>query len=145
MFVFFGHSDKFMFWQSMQKAYASEITDHLSSLGLYADVDNSDNTLPKKIRNGEISQYNFILGNIWVFTSFFWKSPIIFSAVVGQEELDARSVNVRNRDDVGTKARGTILPLDTVVNQLVTLKKSRSLENKLVWSCILIREYKSNY
>ncbi len=52
--------------------------------------------------------------------------------VVGQEELDARSVNVRNRDDTGTKARGTILPLDTVVNQLVALKKSRSLENKLV-------------
>lgn len=70
----------------------------------------------------------------WVtseFSPFCLEKPIIF-AVVGQEELDARSVNVRNRDDVGTKARGTILPLDTVVNQLVTLKKSRSLENKLV-------------
>jgi threonyl-tRNA synthetase len=41
-------------------------------------------------------------------------------------------VNVRNRDDAGTKARGTILPLGTVVDQLVALKKSRSLENKLV-------------
>ena len=58
----------------MQKAYAAEITDHLSSLGLYADVDNSDNTLPKKIRNGEIAQYNFILGNIWVFTHFFFEN-----------------------------------------------------------------------
>ena len=52
-------------------------------------------------------------------------------AVVGQEELDSRSVNVRNRDDVGTKARGTVIPLDTIAKQLETLKKIRSLENKL--------------
>src|SRR4051794_3843773 len=45
-----------------QKEYAAEISDRLSSLGLYADVDNGENTLPKKIRNGEIAQYNFILG-----------------------------------------------------------------------------------
>ncbi|KIM36149.1 hypothetical protein M413DRAFT_20609 [Hebeloma cylindrosporum] len=95
------------------KDYAAEITDRLSSLGLFADVDNGENTLPKKIRNGEIAQYNFIL-------------------VVGQEELDARSVNVRNRDDVGTKAKGEMVSLDKIVEQLVDLKKSRSLENKLL-------------
>ncbi|KAF8884216.1 tars protein [Gymnopilus junonius] len=95
------------------KDYATEVTDKLSSLGLYADVDNGDNTLPKKIRNGEIAQYNFIL-------------------VVGQEELDARSVNVRNRDDVGTKNKGEMVKLDTIVEQLAELKKSRRLENKLL-------------
>ncbi|CAA7269894.1 unnamed protein product [Cyclocybe aegerita] len=94
------------------KEYAAEIAGRLEALGLFADVDNGDNTLPKKIRNGEIAQYNFIL-------------------VVGQEELDARSVNVRNRDDVGTKAKGEMVPLDTVVDQLVALRKSRSLNNKL--------------
>lgn len=52
--------------------------------------------------------------------------------VVGQEELDARSVNVRNRDDVGTKAKGEMVLLDKIVEQLVDLKKSRSLENKLL-------------
>ena len=52
--------------------------------------------------------------------------------VVGQEELDSRSVNVRNRDDVGTKARSEIIKLDTVTEQLVNLKKTRSLQNKLV-------------
>ncbi len=46
----------------IQKDYAGQIVDRLSALGLYAEVDNSDNTLPKKIRNGEISQTNFILG-----------------------------------------------------------------------------------
>jgi len=52
--------------------------------------------------------------------------------VVGQEELDARSVNVRNRDDVGTKAKGEMVSLDKIVEQLVELKKLRSLENKLL-------------
>lgn len=53
-------------------------------------------------------------------------------SVVGQEELDARSVNVRNRDDVGTKARSETIPLDEIVQKLVSLKKNRSLQNKLV-------------
>jgi len=85
--------------------------------------------LPKKIRNGEIAQYNFILGVSQSTNSLTLTD--VHSVVVGQEELDARSVNMRNRDDAGTKARGTILPLDLVVDQLVALKKSRSLENKL--------------
>ncbi|CCM03110.1 uncharacterized protein FIBRA_05230 [Fibroporia radiculosa] len=95
------------------KEYASEIGQKLSDHGFFADVDNGENTLPKKIRNGEIAQYNFIL-------------------VVGQQELDSRSVNVRNRDDVGTKAQGKMVPLDTIIQQLLALKANRSLENKLV-------------
>ncbi|KAG9307924.1 hypothetical protein JVU11DRAFT_12894 [Chiua virens] len=95
------------------KEYAQEIADTLSALGLFADVDNGADTLPKKIRNGEIAQYNFLL-------------------VVGQEELDSRSVNVRNRDDVGTKAKGEMVPLDEVTAKLVALKQSRRIENKLV-------------
>ena len=59
-------------------------------------------------------------------------SYTIIQPVVGQEELDARSVNVRNRDDIGTKAKGEMVSLDKTVEQLVELKKSRSLENKLV-------------
>ncbi|EKM78406.1 hypothetical protein AGABI1DRAFT_60603 [Agaricus bisporus var. burnettii JB137-S8] len=95
------------------KEYASEVARRLTDHELWADVDNGENTLPKKIRNGEIAQYNFII-------------------VVGQEELDARSVNVRNRDDVGTKARSETIPLDEIVQKLVSLKKNRSLQNKLV-------------
>jgi Anticodon binding domain len=45
-----------------QKEYASEVANRLSELGFYAEVDNGENTMPKKIRNGEIAQYNFILG-----------------------------------------------------------------------------------
>ncbi|KIJ63654.1 hypothetical protein HYDPIDRAFT_175966 [Hydnomerulius pinastri MD-312] len=95
------------------KEYAQEIADKLAALGLFADVDNGADTLPKKIRNGEIAQYNFLL-------------------VVGQEELDSRSVNVRNRDDVGTKSKGEMVSLEEVTNKLVVLKNTRSIENKLV-------------
>lgn len=52
-------------------------------------------------------------------------------AVVGQEELDNRSVNVRNRDDVGTKAKTAMVPLDVIIDKLVRLKTSRSLQNAL--------------
>jgi len=95
------------------QAYAAEVHAKLCSLGLFADVDNGENTLNKKIRNGEIAQYNFIL-------------------VVGQDELDKRSVNVRNRDDVGTKARSEIVELDVICDQLINLKASRSLKNQLI-------------
>ncbi|KAG2035579.1 hypothetical protein BDR03DRAFT_899737 [Suillus americanus] len=95
------------------KEYAQEIATRLSDLGLFADVDNGADTLPKKIRNGEIAQYNFIL-------------------VVGQEELDSRSVNVRNRDDVGTKSKGEMAPIVEIEQKLLALKQSRSLANKLV-------------
>jgi len=94
------------------REYASGIVAELSERGLFADVDNGADTLPKKIRNGEIAQYNFIL-------------------VVGQEELDSRSVNVRNRDDVGTKAKTAMVPLNVIIDKLVRLKASKSLKNVL--------------
>ena len=76
-------------------------------------MDNGENTLQKKIRNGELAQYNFIL-------------------VVGQEELDGEAVNVRNRDDVGEKkTRAATVPLDILIERLTTLKRSRSLSNKI--------------
>ncbi|KAH7882947.1 hypothetical protein F5I97DRAFT_1938851 [Phlebopus sp. FC_14] len=95
------------------REYAQQVADKLQGLGLFADVDNGADTLPKKIRNGEVSQYNFIL-------------------VVGQEELDSQSVNVRNRDDVGTKSKGEMVPLQEVGDKLVALKDSKSIKNKLV-------------
>lgn len=55
-----------------------------------------------------------------------------YMIVVGQEELDGRSVNVRNRDDVGTKAKGQMIPLEEVVQKLVALKSSRSLKNQII-------------
>jgi len=45
-----------------QYDYAEEVKDKLWNVGLYADVDNGTDTLNKKIRNGEVAQYNFIFG-----------------------------------------------------------------------------------
>ncbi|KAG1147112.1 hypothetical protein G6F37_002875 [Rhizopus arrhizus] len=114
---------KFPFWLSPRQIqvipvaaaffdYAQEITTQLIGMGVYADADLSDNTLNKKIRNAELAHYNFIF-------------------VVGGEEASTRSVNVRNRDDVGTKAKGKTIPLDEVLNNVQKLKDSKSLENKL--------------
>jgi threonyl-tRNA synthetase len=116
----------------LQKEYAQEIADKLSALGLFADVDNGADTLPKKIRNGELAQYNFLLGASRLRISSVPHGNTFLVSVVGQEELDGRSVNVRNRDDVGTKSKGEMVPLDEVTAKLVALKSSRRIENKLV-------------
>ena len=65
------------------------------------------------------------------YSAFVDPCSVGFGVVVGQEELDSRSVNVRNRDDVGTKARTETLPLDVIVEKLSALKEVRSLHNKL--------------
>jgi threonyl-tRNA synthetase len=47
-----------------QYEYAEEVKNILWNVGLYADVDNGTDTLNKKIRNGELAQYNFIFGTL---------------------------------------------------------------------------------
>jgi hypothetical protein len=49
---------------SRQYDYAGEVKNKLWDVGLYADVDNGTDTLNKKIRNGELAQYNFIFGTL---------------------------------------------------------------------------------
>ncbi|KAJ1301028.1 hypothetical protein OPQ81_003449 [Rhizoctonia solani] len=96
------------------KDYASEVHQKLWDAGLFTDIDLTGDTLPKKIRNAEIAQYNFIV-------------------VVGEAEANVRAVNVRNRDDVGNKQRqDEVIPLDNFITKLVSLKTERRLENKLL-------------
>ncbi|KAF8314414.1 tars protein [Clavulina sp. PMI_390] len=92
--------------------YASEVQKLLWDAGLFADVDNGTETFKKKIRNGEVAQYNFLL-------------------VVGEDEMKARAVNVRNRDVVDSKARTPTIPLDEVLQKMLKLKEERRLENSL--------------
>ncbi|SCV74133.1 BQ2448_6565 [Microbotryum intermedium] len=95
------------------KEYASKLQARLWELGFFADADLSDATLPKKVRNGEIAQYNFIF-------------------VVGSEEVESGSVNIRNRDDVGVKGKTEVIQFDKVCQMLKGLKDERRLENKLI-------------
>nr|CCC90392.1 putative threonyl-tRNA synthetase [Trypanosoma congolense IL3000] len=61
-------------------AYAQKVRDMFFAAGFFADVDSSNATLDKKIRNAELVRYNFIF-------------------VVGQEEEESQTVNVRTRDN----------------------------------------------
>lgn len=93
--------------------YASEVKDRLWSMGFYSEVDLGPDTLPKKIRNAEIAQWNFIF-------------------VVGTAEKESKSVNIRNRDDAGQKARNDeTVQLDKALQLLTQLKDERRIENKL--------------
>jgi len=75
--------------------YASSVRDRIHAEGFYIDVDNSDDQLKKKIRNAQLAQYNYIL-------------------VVGAEEMENGTVNVRTRDNVvhGTRS------IDEMLQQL---------------------------
>ncbi|KAJ5706954.1 hypothetical protein N7488_006755 [Penicillium malachiteum] len=92
--------------------YAEELQKIFRADKLNADIDIGPNTLQKKIRNGQLAQYNFIL-------------------VVGANEKTDRAVNVRNRDDPATQKQGVMIPLDEVRVKFKALRKERRLENSL--------------
>lgn len=92
--------------------YVEEVQKQLRSKGLHADIDVSGNTMQKKIRTGQLALYNFIF-------------------VVGAEERDSKTVNIRNRDDQATQQRGEVIPLADAITKLVALRDERRLENKI--------------
>lgn len=90
--------------------YAQEVQKIFHAAGIFIDVDLSGNTLQKKIRTGQLSQYNFIF-------------------VVGDEEMKGRQVNVRWRDDTSAQDRGKPIALDEAVEKLKALKADRGSYN----------------
>ncbi|XP_021842004.1 threonine--tRNA ligase, mitochondrial 1-like [Spinacia oleracea] len=60
-------------------AYAHEVCDQIHKAGYHVDVDTSDKTINKKVREAQMSQYNYIL-------------------VVGEKDAENRVVTVRVRD-----------------------------------------------
>ncbi|KAF9423949.1 threonyl-tRNA synthetase [Podila epigama] len=104
--------------------YADKVRQQLHDAGFYADVDLSDATLNKKIRNAELSLYNFIF-------------------VVGAEEEQSGSVNVRCRDmDVSLeeapvnerakgKGKGEVRALSEVIEKLQMLRESKGKVSRI--------------
>jgi threonyl-tRNA synthetase len=88
--------------------YVLEVQKIFRAQGMHADVDISGNTMPKKLRTGALAQYNFLF-------------------VVGAQEIETRTVNVWNRDDPATHAKGALVPLDTAVEKLIQLRESRAI------------------
>merc|ERR1711981_37768 len=84
--------------------YGRQVADDLYAAGIEAEFDTTDNTLNKKIRNAQIEGFNF-------------------QFVVGEKEMDNKSVNIRTRDN---KQHGEH-KIDWVINRLVELKQKRIL------------------
>jgi len=60
--------------------YAYKVQQLIHDAGYYVDVDDSSRTFNKKVREAQVAQYNYIL-------------------VVGQQEMEANTVNVRTREN----------------------------------------------
>lgn len=87
--------------------YAVEVQASLRAKGFHADADLTGNTMQKKIRTGQLQQYNFI----WV---------------VGAQESETGTVNIRDRDDQATQQRGEVVKLDEAVQKLESLRTSKA-------------------
>nr|XP_043627753.1 threonine--tRNA ligase, mitochondrial 1-like [Erigeron canadensis] len=61
------------------QAYGQQVKDQIDEAGYYVDIDTSDRTIQKKVREAQLAQYNYIL-------------------VVGEEEANNGKVSVRVRD-----------------------------------------------
>ena len=72
--------------------YAQEVQKQVRLAGFFVDVDLSHRTLPKMVREAQVAQYNYIL-------------------VVGKEEMEKGTVNIRTRDNVvqGSKTIAELL------------------------------------
>ena len=86
-------------------SYAEEVQQIVHDAGFYVDVEDSSKTFNKKIRESQVAQYNFIL-------------------VVGQVEMESRTVNIRTRDN---EVHGTV-SLDEAV------KKFKDLASQYKWT-----------
>ena len=51
--------------------------------------------------------------------------------MVGAQEKESRSVNIRNRDDQETQSKGELIPLDEAIGKLKALRKERRLINSI--------------
>ncbi|KAB8342993.1 hypothetical protein FH972_022587 [Carpinus fangiana] len=88
--------------------YCLEVQKLLRSKGMHVDVDLSGNTMQKKIRQGQLSAYNFTF-------------------VLGVSEKENRSVNIRDRDDQGTQTKAEEIPLQAAVEKLEKLREERTM------------------
>ncbi|KAG5420241.1 THS1 [Candida metapsilosis] len=78
----------------------------------YCDVDVSGNTLPKKVRSGQLMQYNFIF-------------------IVGAEEEENYGVNIRNRDIPEEQGKNPMVSVDSVIQSMLKLREEKRSDNKL--------------
>ncbi len=86
--------------------YAHEVASQIRQAGFYVDVDDSSESVSKKVRNAQLAQINYIL-------------------TVGDQELENRTVNLRTRDNV---VRGE-QQVPALLQVMTTEKKERALQS----------------
>ena len=80
--------------------YCEEVRAKLHKEGFYAEVDVSKNTFNKKVRSAQVDQYNFQM-------------------VVGKNEIENGSVNIRTRENEVKGLRARFCVLDYLLLKLV--------------------------
>ena len=176
--------------------YVLEVQAIFREHGMHVDSDISGNTMQKKIRTGQLQQYNFIFGifkfffifgpslllpfsftlsgflpscysfsalsthrvlfipfPLPIFCPFTVQPPLLLeiftstathvqtcadltnlfsnASVVGAQERDSRTINIRNRDDPSTQAKGDLIPINEAIEKLERLRSSRALVSSL--------------
>jgi len=92
--------------------YVLELQAKFRQERMHVDVDLSGNTMQKKIRTAQLQQYNFIF-------------------VVGAQEKEKGSVNIRNRDIPETQKMGDLIPVDEAIRRMCRLRDERKLDSNL--------------
>ncbi|KAI6932464.1 hypothetical protein KC355_g16199, partial [Hortaea werneckii] len=92
--------------------YVLELQAKFRQERMHVDVDVSGNTMQKKIRTAQLQQYNFIF-------------------VVGAQEKEKGSVNIRNRDIPETQKMGELIPVDEAIRRMCRLRGERKLDSNL--------------
>ena len=85
-----------------------------------------------KRRLGLVSCNSTILSLVRIF--ILWRNGLDADElllVVGAQERDSRTVNIRNRDDQATQAKGDLIPLDEAIAKLAKLRDGRGLVNAI--------------
>ncbi len=86
------------------ESYARELEQKFKDAGLHVDVDASNESVSKKVRNAQLSQINYML-------------------TIGDQEVEHKTINVRTRDN---KVHGEVNP-DQFLQTLLQEKKERKL------------------
>ena len=99
--AFFSQSSR----SSQFEGAAESVLAQLKDAGFAVEMDSSEETLNKRIRNAQLIGFNFI-------------------AVVGAKERDSNTVSVRERQQGEEAAKQSVLPVSDFIAQLKSLKTS---------------------
>lgn len=117
------YSGKFPLWLSPHQVriinvadrhapYAKEVAANLKGKGFHVDVDDTSESVSKKVRNAQLAQINYIL-------------------TVGDKEMENKTINVRTRDNV---VHGEV-SLDDFINKIEQERKDRSETSPFSSTC----------